>query len=184
MFEGIGLIANYYARGLNTRNDFRGTDYISEDAMKAGGKYAAEDIARGLYEIGGLSPFLGKLERDTDASRKKTEFQKQLEHLPGSVWGTFYFQTDAGLKEPFRDATKRAGKEEAIDRIKARDAADSLFKDKKLTPEQETAIGGKPELVKKMMLHKSLVESGDYQADALTRAGSRKEKAYIVTPPQ
>lgn len=180
LFEGTALIANYYARGVNTLDDFRGENYLSDDAMKAGGKHAAKEIGEGLYSISGLSPFLGRIEKDTDATKKKTEFEKALGVLPLSMLGAFYKRSDAGLKEPMREAREKAEKGEATDRIKARAAAAKLFKKEELTEADKQALAKKPDLVKNMMEHKTLVEQGLYLPDALNRAGSKNQRRQII----
>ncbi|MFA7287035.1 MAG: hypothetical protein WC052_05230 [Patescibacteria group bacterium] len=134
--------------GRSPYDEFRGRDVLTEDQLKAGGKYAWEPYLKWQWnEIGGsvvLKFFYGE-----DTTYKKTPLERTLS-LPvvSNVIGRFIRVTDYGEKESIMQLQKQFQSDEAVQRIEKRETLNKLLDDVR---EGKSPTAAKVEYVKAVL---------------------------------
>jgi len=178
------MIGNYLLKGENSYDPFYQRNHLKDDELKAGGMDAAKALGMEAWNGSGLG-VIHRFNR-SEAQRDRDPLEQILDSLPGNMLGTLLRKSDAGLTDQYEEPVQQAEQDEARLRLRARDAAEKIYRAKgaaaELSPEETEGAGQKPDVLENALMHKELVGKGGeegYLADALSRAKSEREKAYI-----
>lgn len=102
---------DYYVRGLNPIDDYRGRTILSQRAFEIGGGVAAEELGKHTWNQIGPSWIYrfksGELEKETTITKEA------LKTFPLSVLGSFVTVTNRGHAERYREISEMLDKERA-----------------------------------------------------------------------
>jgi len=170
----VGLrLGDYYLRGHNPTDSYRGRYLLSDRVFEVGGLEAAEQLGKYAWKNLGLSVLYNPTY--DDIKRERTVVEEVLRTFPGNVLGTFLKISDQGILEQGREKFHELRKEKA----KASLALDKELM--KLEPAEKMLVylSGNSQLKRKIRKF-MLQEQGTAFAKLLSEARSEEEMNIVI----
>jgi hypothetical protein len=180
MLQLAGSISQYYLMDINPVDSFRGRTILSKDQAQAGGKYAAEGMAKYAWNsVGGST--LYKATPDM-VQADATALEKALKIFPLTAAGAYLKVSDRGITESMDKAVEPVKKDEARERIIARDVLKRMVEGEKVTlsDDEAKALAMHRDMVKNTVATMTLRRQNKHLLEAVLRAGNKREKAAII----
>lgn len=170
-------LGDYYLRGQNPVDDFRGQQVLTDREMEAGGGVAAKKLGEHAWKNLGGSVFYDP--SSDDIERQKTALEQITKTFPGNILGTFLKTSDRGISEQIDRSLGEYRKEKARTGIAADAALIRLANGEEITADEvaDIMVTGGPSKAKIEGI--ILRQHGTAVASALARARS-KEEVFII----
>lgn len=180
MLQIAGSLAQYYLLDINPVDQFRGRQILSDDQAAAGGKYAAEGMGKYAWNTAGGS-MLYKMTPDMPEA-EATALEKALKTFPLTAAGAYLKVSDRGIPESMKKATEPVKRDEARERLIAKNVLKRMVEGEKiqLTDEEAQALAMHRDMVKNTVATMTLRRQNRHLLEAILRAGSKREKAAII----
>jgi len=143
----------------------------------AGGKYAAEAMAKDTWNRIGLSTFyrIGTREDVTEEY-----WEKALKTFPLTALGTFIKSSDKGLDEEYEKSIKSVTIQEARDALEAKAGIEKLIAEKgNLSEDEKTALIKKRKSLDEMIERATKMKHGSPFIRAYTRAATKPKRMLL-----
>jgi len=180
MLQLAGSLAQYYLLDINPVDQFRGRQILSDDQATAGGKYAAKGMGKYAWNTVGGSTFYRMTPDMPEADA--TSLEKTLKTFPMTSLGAYLKVSDRGITESISKAVQPVKRDEARERLIAKDVLKRMVEGEKvqLTDEEAQALAMHKDMVKNTVATMTLRRQNRHLLGAILKAGSKREKAAII----
>lgn len=172
-------LADYYLRGQNPVDDFRGQQVLSDRVFTAGGADATAEMAKHAWR--GLGGSIIYDPPRSEAKKQQSAFEKYTRSFPGNILGTFVKTSDRGISEKIDKDLAEYRKTKARIGIDTDSAMVKLANGEQITKEElALVLAQKNHVANKKMQKLMLQQHGSALSSAIARARSKEEVLVIL----